>query len=88
MIRILIYLAIAAICGGLGARLAGASKKGCFVNIVLGFIGAMIGSWLSRQVDIPEILVIYDIPVFWSIIGSALFVAVVSMLSGGGSKRR
>jgi uncharacterized membrane protein YeaQ/YmgE (transglycosylase-associated protein family) len=87
MIRILILLIIAAICGSLGASIAGSSKKGCLVSIVLGFIGAYIGSWLSQQLHIREIINIQGIPVIWSIIGAALFVAVINLISGGNSKK-
>jgi uncharacterized membrane protein YeaQ/YmgE (transglycosylase-associated protein family) len=86
MIKLLILLAIAALCGSLGASIAGSSKKGCLVSIVLGFIGAMIGSWLSRKLGIREILVIRGIPIIWSIIGAALFVAVINLISGKDSK--
>lgn len=87
MIKFLILLLIAFICGSLGSSLAGFSRKGCFVNIALGFIGALIGGWLSRQLGIGDFLYIRGIPVLWSIIGSALFVAVISLISGGGSRR-
>jgi len=87
MIRLLILLVIASICGSIGAGLAGASKKGCFTSIILGFIGALIGSWISKNVGIDDFLYIRNIPVFWSIIGSALFVTVLNLI-GGASKRK
>lgn len=88
MLRFLLLLLIAFICGSLGASLAGASKKGCFVSIVLGFIGAMIGSWLSDKLNTGDLLYVRGIPIFWSIIGSALFVAVINLVSGGGSGKK
>ncbi|MCP5052584.1 MAG: GlsB/YeaQ/YmgE family stress response membrane protein [bacterium] len=88
MIRILILLLIAFICGSIGSSLAGSSRKGCLVNIALGFIGAMLGSWLSRELDISPILVIKEIPVVWSIIGSALFVALLNLISGDNTRKR
>jgi uncharacterized membrane protein YeaQ/YmgE (transglycosylase-associated protein family) len=85
MIRILIYLLIAFICGSIGASIAGLSRRGCLTGIALGFIGALIGGWISRKIGVPDILTVKDIPIFWSIIGSALFVAFIKLL-GGGSK--
>jgi len=87
MIGILILLLIAALCGSIGARIAGASKKGCLASIALGFIGALIGGWLSRKLHMTEILNIQGIPVIWAIIGSALFVAFINLISGGDSKK-
>jgi uncharacterized membrane protein YeaQ/YmgE (transglycosylase-associated protein family) len=86
VIKILILLIIAFFCGSIGASLAGASKKGCITSIVLGFIGALLGSWISRKMQIPELLVVQGVPVVWSIIGSALFVAVINLISGGSSR--
>ncbi len=88
MIRFLLLLLIAFVCGSLGASLAGSSKKGCFVSIVLGFIGAMIGGWLSDKLNTGDLLYVRGIPVLWSIIGSALFVAVINLISGGGSGKK
>jgi uncharacterized membrane protein YeaQ/YmgE (transglycosylase-associated protein family) len=82
MIRLLILLLVAAICGSIGAKLAGARASGCLISIALGFIGALIGSWLSRELMIPDLLYIAGRPIFWSIIGAALFVALLNLLKG------
>ncbi len=87
MIKILILLFIAFVCGSIGARLAGASKKGCLTSIVLGFIGALLGSWLSNKLQIGDLFYVKGIPVLWSIVGSTLFVAVINLISGGNSRR-
>lgn len=87
MIKILILLVIAAICGSIGASIAGASKKGCLASMALGFIGALIGGWLSQKLHMREILNINGIPVIWSIIGAALFVAFIHLISGGDAKK-
>ena len=85
ILGILILLAIAAIAGLIGQAIAGYSLGGCLVSIVVGFIGALLGMWLSRQLGLPEpFLVVVQgepFPILWSIIGSALFTAVISLLS-------
>ncbi|HEX4438860.1 MAG TPA: GlsB/YeaQ/YmgE family stress response membrane protein [Thermoanaerobaculia bacterium] len=85
---ILLYLLIAAIAGGIGRAIAGGSRGGCIVSIVLGFIGALLGSWLARELKLPDVFVIQlgtgpGFPFLWAVIGAALFVAVVVLLSGG-----
>jgi uncharacterized membrane protein YeaQ/YmgE (transglycosylase-associated protein family) len=84
----LLLLIIASIVGSIGSRLAGHSTQGCLTSIALGFIGALIGTWLSIELKIPDFLYYHDIPIFWSIVGSALFVAVIGLLMGGRGKRR
>ncbi len=88
LLDLLVYLLIAAVAGGIGRAIAGGTRGGCLVSIALGFIGAMLGSWLARKAKLPEPFAIQigDGPAFpflWSIIGAALFVAVVVALSGG-----
>jgi uncharacterized membrane protein YeaQ/YmgE (transglycosylase-associated protein family) len=83
---------IAAIAGAIGQSLAGYYLGGCVVSAVVGYIGALIGFWLSRQLGLPEPLVIsvggQPFPVLWSIIGALLFSLVVGALSRGGRRRR
>lgn len=75
-------LLVAFICGSIGASIGGLHRKGCLVRIAVGFIGAFLGGWLSRELGIRELFVIKRIPIVWSIIGSALFVAVIRFFSG------
>jgi uncharacterized membrane protein YeaQ/YmgE (transglycosylase-associated protein family) len=88
----LLWLLIAAVCGGIGRAIAGGTNGGCLVSIALGFIGAFFGSWLARQFHLPEPLMLdvgrHHFPVVWSIVGSALLVAVVHLISGGRRRGR
>ena len=87
IIGFLLLLLVAAVCGSIGTALAGYSSRGCITNIVLGFIGALIGSWLSRELGIHDFLYFRHIPVLWSIVGSAVFVAVIGSLAGRKSRK-
>jgi uncharacterized membrane protein YeaQ/YmgE (transglycosylase-associated protein family) len=81
----IILLIVAAVCGSLGMAISGYSRGGCLVAIALGFIGALIGMWLARVMSLPELFTLelggVQFPIIWSIIGSALFVAVLSLLT-------
>jgi len=83
----LLLIVIAGVCGSIGQAIGGFSRGGCLVSIALGFIGALLGVWLSGKLGLPEIFVIQlggkSFPIIWSIIGSALFVAVLGLLSRG-----
>ncbi|HZH92160.1 MAG TPA: GlsB/YeaQ/YmgE family stress response membrane protein [Pyrinomonadaceae bacterium] len=86
-IDLLILLLVAGVCGALGQAISGFSRGGCLVSIALGFIGAILGMWLARQLGLPELLMVpvggKSFPVVWSIIGAALFVAVISLITRG-----
>lgn len=51
----------------------------------MGFIGALVGLWLARLLGLPELFTVTvggtSFPILWSIIGSALFVAVISFIA-------
>ena len=82
----LILLIIAAICGGVGQSLAGYDLGGCFVSIIVGFIGAYIGLWIAHRMGLPEIFAIKvggkTFPVVWAVIGSALFTLIIALIRG------
>ena len=85
LLEFVVLFIVAAIVGGIGQAIAGFELGGCLISAVVGFIGALLGAWLARQLGLPELLVI-DIggeafPVVWSIVGSALFVAVIGLLT-------
>ena len=87
VVGLLILLLIAGVCGAVGRAIAGGTHGGCLVSVALGFIGALLGSWLARQLHLPELFAVRvareSFPVLWSIVGAALFVAVVHLVSGG-----
>ena len=90
LVGFLILLVVAAITGAIGQSLAGYSIGGCLGSILLGFIGAFLGTWLAGQLGLPDIFtVVIDgepFPLVWAIIGSA----ILSLLFGliGGRRRR
>ena len=84
IMEFLLLLLVAGVCGSLAQSLVGYSRGGCLVSIVLGFIGAMLGTYLAKVAGLPDV---FDVrigdktfPVIWSVIGASLFVAVLSLL--------
>jgi uncharacterized membrane protein YeaQ/YmgE (transglycosylase-associated protein family) len=87
LFELICLLVVAGVCGGIGQAIVRGSRGGCLVSIALGFVGAYLGSFLAAKLGLPE-WVAYSVgghrfPILWSIIGSALFVAVVSFLTRG-----
>lgn len=84
LLEVLILLLIAAIAGALGQALSGYSLGGCLISIVVGFIGALLGLWMARQLGMPEPFPVSvggkTFPLLWAIIGSALFSAILGVL--------
>ena len=85
LLDLIVLLIIAGLCGSLGQAITGYSRGGCLVSIALGFVGALLGMWLARNLGLPELFSVQigttSFPIIWSIIGAALFVAIISLLT-------
>jgi len=81
----LVLVIVGGLCGAPGQAITGLSRGGCLVSIALGFVGAVVGMWLARTLGLPELFAVRigttNFPIVWSIIGSALFVAIISLLT-------
>jgi uncharacterized membrane protein YeaQ/YmgE (transglycosylase-associated protein family) len=92
LLELLILLLIAGICGAVGKAIVGYFPGGFLASIGVGFVGALIGTWVARAVGLPELFAVSvghtSFPIVWSILGSALFVALIALLSGRWFYRR
>jgi uncharacterized membrane protein YeaQ/YmgE (transglycosylase-associated protein family) len=88
---LIVLLIIAAVCGYIAKALVGVGSGGLITTIALGFIGALIGPWLAGRLNLSEPFVVNiggeSFPILWSIIGAAVFVALLHLLSGRGWRR-
>jgi uncharacterized membrane protein YeaQ/YmgE (transglycosylase-associated protein family) len=88
---LLILLVVAGVCGAIGRAIGGGTGGGFFVSIAIGFVGALLGTFIASRMHLPELLTVAvdgrGFPILWSIIGAALFVALVHLLSGSGGRR-
>ena len=85
LLDFIIMFVIAAITGSIARSLVGFNKGGCILSAIVGFVGALIGTWLGREYNLPEIWspVIRGIkcPVVWSILGAVIFTLILSLVS-------
>ena len=82
---LILLIVVAAVCGAIGRAIAGGVRGGLIVSTALGFIGALLGPLVASQLRLPEPLVVHiggqTFPILWSIIGAALFVALIHLVS-------
>ena len=92
VVELLILLLVAGICGAVGKAIAGWFPGGFLASIGVGFVGALLGTWVARLMGLPELFAVEiggtAFPIVWSILGSALFVAVIGLISGRFFHRR
>lgn len=83
--QVVLLLVVAAVAGGLGQAITGFTAGGCLLSIVIGFIGALIGTWLAKELGLPDFFVVkvenIEFPVIWAIIGAALFTAIIGFFA-------
>ncbi len=88
----LIYLLIAAICGGIGQSIGGfkIGSGGCLISAGVGFLGAILGKWLAVELELPLFWTLNiggsSFPVIWSIIGAALLTGILGAVLKGREK--
>jgi uncharacterized membrane protein YeaQ/YmgE (transglycosylase-associated protein family) len=82
---LLLLLIIAGICGAIGRALGGGLPGGFIVSIAVGFVGALLGMLVANELRLPEVLAVSvdgrPFPILWSIIGGALFVVILNLLT-------
>lgn len=85
MFDVIISLVIAGIAGAIAKSLVGFDRGGCILSIVVGFIGALIGSGLAREMNLPDPFPFSirgtEYHLIWTIIGAVVFTAALSLIS-------
>lgn len=86
LVGFLILLLIAGVCGLIGQAISG-HGGGFLFSVVIGFVGALVGTWLASAFGLPEILPLqvegHSFPVLWAIIGATLLSYVFGSYSRG-----
>jgi uncharacterized membrane protein YeaQ/YmgE (transglycosylase-associated protein family) len=85
IIGFLLLVLIAAIAGAIGQAISGYSLGGLILTVILGFLGAVVGTWIAAQFHLPDFLEVnvggQNFPLFWAVIGSAVLTAVIGWVS-------
>ena len=86
LLGLLVLLIVAGICGAIGRAIGGGTGGGFLVSIAVGFVGALIGTFVAQQFHLPELMTVmvdgHPFPILWSILGGSLFVALIHLISG------
>lgn len=102
LVELLILLVIAGICGVVAEWIVGFSPGGFVVSIVVGLVGAYLGSWLAGRLNFPSLLPVsafglsstmglLNFDIIWSILGAIILLLIISLVRGasrGGRRRR
>jgi uncharacterized membrane protein YeaQ/YmgE (transglycosylase-associated protein family) len=103
LLELIVFLIIAGICGVVAEFIVGFSPGGFLASIVVGLVGAFVGSWLAVQLGLPPLLSTeaivpetagadiilrdYSFDVVWSIIGAIVLLFIISLARRAGRSR-
>jgi uncharacterized membrane protein YeaQ/YmgE (transglycosylase-associated protein family) len=80
LFEFVIYLVVAGICGAVARAVAGGTPGGFIISVLLGFLGAFVGTWLARMFHFPAFVVVsiggHPFPIVWSILGGFVLAAL------------
>jgi uncharacterized membrane protein YeaQ/YmgE (transglycosylase-associated protein family) len=85
LVSLVVLLVVAGVCGAIAQAIVGYSHGGFITSMAIGFIGALLGTWIADDRGLPDLFAVNvggtSFPIVWSIVGAAIFVAVVSLLT-------
>jgi uncharacterized membrane protein YeaQ/YmgE (transglycosylase-associated protein family) len=92
LVGLVILILIGVVCGAIAEGLVGVRLGGIFTAAALGFLGAVIGTWLAVQLRLPSLLVAtvdgQHIEIAWAILGAILIVLLLSLIRRVPYRRR
>ncbi len=85
IVELVIILIVAGICGGIAQAMLGQRRRNFLLSIIIGVIGAYVGTLLVRQFGWSNILPLTigdsSIDLGWAFVGSLLLVFLLSMVT-------
>jgi uncharacterized membrane protein YeaQ/YmgE (transglycosylase-associated protein family) len=84
IVDFLLLILVGAICGAVAEMIGGFSPGGFLASVAIGFLGALLGTWLARQLGLPSIFALtiggYTIEVVWAILGAVVLLLILSLV--------
>ena len=91
LLQILILLVIAGICAAIAQWIVGFSPGGFIISIIVGVVGAYLGTSFAGLLSIPALLPIhvgiYSFDLVWAVLGSLLLLLLLYLIRYGSSPR-
>jgi uncharacterized membrane protein YeaQ/YmgE (transglycosylase-associated protein family) len=84
VLELIVYLVVAFVCGSVARAIVGGTGGGFVASVLLGFLGAFLGSWFARVLHLPELFLLsiggHPFPILWSVIGGIVLAAFAHVL--------
>jgi uncharacterized membrane protein YeaQ/YmgE (transglycosylase-associated protein family) len=84
IVDLLLLILVGAVCGAIAEMIVGFSPGGFLASVAIGFLGALVGTWLARQLGLPSVFALtiggYTIEVLWAILGAIVLLLILSLV--------
>ena len=91
LLQLAILLVIAGICAAIAQWVVGFSPGGFLISIIIGVVGAYLGTSLATLVPIPPILPIHvgtvSFDLLWAVLGSLVLLLLLYLVRYGSGPR-
>ena len=91
LLQLSILLVIAGICAAIAQWVVGFSPGGFIISIILGVVGAYLGTSLASLLRVPPILPIHvdgvSFDLLWAVFGSLLLLLLLYLIRYGSAPR-
>lgn len=92
LLGLLLLIVVGAICGLIAEAIVGYGPGGFLTSAFVGFLGALIGTWIARGIGLPSVLAVrietVSIDILWAVLGAVILLAIVAGVRRGGYTRR
>ena len=92
LVGFLLLILIGGAVGALAQMIVGYSAGGLVASVVVGFLGALLGTWVAREVGLPSALAVtiegYTVHVLWAILGAIILLLPLALIRGRGYRTR
>lgn len=92
LVGFLLLILIGGLVGALAQMIVGYSAGGLIASVVVGFLGALLGTWVAREVGLPSVLAVnidgYTIHVLWAVLGAIILLLPLALIRGRAYRTR
>lgn len=85
LLEVLFLLAVGGLAGVLSQISLGLSFGGLLTDAGIGFLGGLIGSWVPRLANVPDLVILrmscVEFPVLWAMLGGLTCIALLRRLA-------
>lgn len=92
LVGFLLLMLVGAVVGALAQVIVGFSAGGFIASIVVGFLGALIGTWIAREVGLPELFSVtvdgHTVHLLWAVLGAIVLLLPLALIRGRAYRTR